>query len=211
MFDIVIVGGGGFGREVYNWTKDSFPSNKFTIKGFLDPDKNILNGFNMSVGVIGDEDAYEISDRDRFIIAIGQINLKKKVIKRIKNKCGQFLTLIHPTAIVSNTTHIGEGVVICPFATVSDNVTLDDFVMMNYYSSCGHDSRVGKYSILSPYATVNGEAILEEEVFLGSHSTVRLSKRVGRKSKVSANSAVMQDVPERALVSGVPGVAKVIY
>jgi len=119
----------------------------------------------------------------------------------------KFLKLIHPTAIVVDTAKIGDGVIICPFCLVSDNVRLDDFVMMNIYSSCGHDARVGKYCILSPYATLNGFVILENEVFLGTHSTVIPGKRVGYKSKVSANSVVMRNVPPNKIVIGVPGKA----
>jgi len=52
--------------------------------------------------------------------------------------------LIIPTA------KIGEGVVICPYCLISDNVRLDDFIMRNAYASYGHDVKVGKYGILSP-------------------------------------------------------------
>ena len=55
--------------------------------------------------------------------------------------------MIHPTAIIIPTAKIGEGVVICPYCLVSDNVQLDDFVMMNTYASCGHDVQIVKYCV----------------------------------------------------------------
>ena len=125
----------------------------------------------------------------------------------MKKRGAKFLTLVHPTAIMANTTKIGEGVIICPFCLVSDNVLLEDFVMLNIYSSCGHDAKVGSYSILSPYATLNGFVILEDEVFLGTHTTVIPYKRVGYKSKISANSVVMRDVATNKIVFGVSGKA----
>ena len=42
MYNIIIVGAGGFGREVYLWTKDSFPDDKYKIKGFLDDNLRAL-------------------------------------------------------------------------------------------------------------------------------------------------------------------------
>lgn len=205
MYDIIIVGAGGFGREVYLWTKNSFPDDQYKIKGFLDDNPKILNDYNMNIGIIGDLDGYKIEKQDRFIFAIGDIDEKKRLVTRLKKKGAKFLTLIHPTAIVANTAKIGQGVIICPFCLVSDNVELYDFVMMNIYSSCGHDAKVGRYCILSPYATINGFGILEDEVFLGTHTTVIPYKKVGYKSKISANSVVMRDVPPKRMVFGVPG------
>lgn len=205
MYDIVIIGAGGFGREVYLWAKDSFSKDQYRIKGFLDDNPRILDNYDMDVGIIGNLNSYEIKNQDRFLFAIGDIDVKKRLIIKMKKRGAKFLTLVHPTAIMANTTKIGEGVIICPFCLVSDNVLLEDFVMMNVYSSCGHDAKVGSYSILSPYATLNGFVILEDEVFLGTHTTVIPYKRVGYKSKISANSVVMRDVATNKIVFGVPG------
>jgi len=205
MYNVVIVGAGGFGREVYLWTKDSFPNDQYKIKGFLDDNPKILDNYNMDIGIIGDLDGYEIEKQDRFVFAIGDIDVKKRLVTRLKKKGAKFLTLIHPTAIVANTAKIGQGVIICPFVIVTDHAQLGDFVMMNIYSSCGHDVKVGNYCILSPYATLNGFVILEDEVFLGTHSTIIPYKKVGYKSKISANSVVMRGVPPNKIVFGVPG------
>ena len=206
-YNIIIVGAGGFGREVYLWAKDSFSRDQYKIKGFLDDNPRILDNYDMNVGIIGNLNSHEIKNQDRFIFAIGDIDIKKRLIIKMKKRGAKFLTLIHPTAIMANTTKIGEGVIICPFCLVSDNVLLEDFVMLNIYSSCGHDAKVGSYCILSPYATLNGFVILEDEVFLGTHTTVTPYKRVGYKSKISANSVVMRDVPPNKIVFGVPGKA----
>jgi sugar O-acyltransferase (sialic acid O-acetyltransferase NeuD family) len=207
MYDIIIIGAGGFGREVYLWAKDSFSKDQYRIKGFLDDNPRILDNYDTDVGIIGNLNSYEIKNQDRFLFAIGDIDVKKRLIIKMKKRGAKFLTLVHPTAIMANTTKIGEGVIICPFCLVSDNVLLEDFVMMNVYSSCGHDAKVGRYSILSPYATLNGFVILEDEVFLGTHTTVIPYKRVGCKSKISANSVVMRDVATNKIVFGVPGKA----
>ena len=80
----------------------------------------------------------------------------------------QCVTLIYPTAVVASSAVIAKGVIFCPFVLVSDHVVLADFVMMNFYSSCGHDTKVGKYGMFSPYATANGFVTMEDELFLVS-------------------------------------------
>lgn len=207
MYNVIIVGAGGCAREIYYWANDTFFIDDYIIKGFLSYNQKDLEGYNIKVGIIGNDDNYKIEENDRFIIAIGNIDIKKRVVNRLKKRGAKFISLIHPTALIIPTAKIGEGVVICPHCLISDNAQLGNFVMMNINSICGHDGKVGKYCILSPYAILNGFAILEDEVFLGTHATVAPYKRVGYRSKVSANSVVMRNIPPNKIVFGVPGKA----
>jgi len=207
MYNIIIVGAGGFAREVYYWANDTFSKENYKIKGFLSYNQKDLDGYNIKADIIGNDDNYKIEENDRFIIAIGDIGIKKRAVNRLKKRGAKFISLIHPTAIIIPTAKIGEGVVICPYCLISDNVQLDNFVMMNTYSSCGHDVQIGKYCILSPYVALNGFVKLEDEVFVGTHATVISYKKVGFQSKISANSVVMRDVAPNKIVFGVPGKA----
>ena len=211
MFDVIIIGAGGFGREVYNWIKEISPSNSYKIKGFLDDNPHQFDGYTLDAGIISNIDDYKICKNDRFIMAIGNIDDKKKVVGALRDKGAEFISMIHPTAVIAQNVEIGQGVVICPFVTISDSATIGDFVMMHIYSSCGHDSEIGGYSILSPYSTVNGFSRLEDEVFMGTHSTVTASRKVGFRAKISANSVAMGDVPKYGFVYGVPGKVRVIF
>ena len=214
MYNIIIVGAGGLGREVYTWINNNFEEkqeNQFQIKGFLDINSDCLDDFDIEANVIGCEVSYEIQENDRFVLAIGDIDVKKKAVETLEKKGAQFISFIHHTAIVASTAIIGIGCIICPFVVVSDNVRIEDYVLINFHASCGHDVQIGKYSVLSPYATLNGCSILEEEVFLGTRATVVARKKIGFRSKVSANSVAMNDAPAHAFVFGVPGKQRVIF
>jgi sugar O-acyltransferase (sialic acid O-acetyltransferase NeuD family) len=215
MFDIVIVGAGGFGREVYQWAGPLFEKGNYRFKGFIDDNPDVGKSSESHMKVLGTirsgKNQYEIGERDRFIFAIGNIDIKKELIKILKNHGAEFITFIHPTAIVADTVQIGEGGVVCPFALISDRAIISDFVMLNFYASCAHDTNIGKYSILSPYATMNGFSELEENVFLGTHATITSQVKVGANSKISANSAAMKNIPQNSFVFGVPGKSMRIY
>lgn len=211
MLDLVIVGAGGFGREMYHWARDCFSADQYRIKGFLSAKPNDLDGFEIQSPILGDPLQYAPQTNERFLFAIGLIDVKRRLIDALVAKGAQFERLVHPTAVVCNTAKLGTGVVICPFATVSDSVRVDDFAMLNFYASCGHDAHVGAYSVLCPYATLNGFAVIEEEVFMGTHSTVTPSRRVGHHSKISANSLVSQNTQPHTLVYGVPGQHKRLF
>jgi len=212
MPEIVIVGGGGFGREVYDWANDFIraqPLNggegTWSVKGFLDDNPRCLDGFDMDVPLLGPIVGYATSRTERFVLAIGTVAAKRAVVAQLRPHGARFLTLVHPTAAVSPSARLGEGVVLCPFTTVSSHATVGNFVTLNCYAFVAHDSKVGDYAVFSGYAAVNGFSELAEDVFLGTRATVVLKKRVGPGAKVSAGSVAMEDVPAGSLVQGVPG------
>jgi sugar O-acyltransferase (sialic acid O-acetyltransferase NeuD family) len=206
MIDIVIVGAGGFAREVYYWAKVAFPANEYRIKGFLsDYPDDLAQYENIHEPILGKIIEYDIQPNDHFLYAIGSIENKRKLVTELKKKGAHFLTLIHPTAIVVDSAKLGEGVILCPFTLVSDNVQIGDYVMVNSYASIGHDAIVGSFSLLCPYSTVLGWCKLEDEVFVGSHSTIVAKKNVGKGAQISANSVAQRNVPAGAFVIGVPG------
>ena len=89
---------------------------------------------------------------------------------------------------------------VCPYATVSSDVQLGNFAMLNVHASVGHDCQVGDFCVLSAYANLNGFVTLESEVFLGTRATVVASKKVGTQSRVSAHALVVSNVPQRTTV-----------
>lgn len=205
MKNIIIVGAGGFGREVFHWLQDwiAFDTNRrlaFQIKGFLGLDDTELDDFDLPVGILGHEETYKFEENDLFVMAVGQPILKRKIADRMTELKAEFFTLIHPTAIVCSSAKIGQGVVLCPFSTVSSDVQLGNFAMLNAHASVGHDCKVGDYCVLSGYANLNGFVTLENEVFLGTRATVVATKTVGFQSKVSAHALVASDVPKQTTV-----------
>jgi len=208
MINMIIVGAGGLGREVYRMINNSA---MYNLKGFLSDDKDILEGYAIKAPIVGSPFSYIPQKNDRFIMAIGTIDTKKKIVESLESSGAIFKSFVHPSSIVFPTATIGEGSVIFPFCFISDNVVVGEYSMFGFYASCGHDAQVGKYSILSPYATVNGFTVLEDEVFMGTHSSVAARKRVGYKAKISSGSAAMYDVPSNAFVCGVPGKSDIIF
>ncbi len=210
MKDLIIVGAGGFGREVFHWLQDWLDadrnrSQEFQIKGFFSFDENILDDFSFPVGILGHEETYQIQPNDRFVMGIGRIDRRKVAAEKLIQQNARFFTLVHPTAKVASSATLGDGTIICPFVLVSSDVSIGRFSTMNIYSSAGHDAVIGDFCLLSPYSTLNGFARLDDEVYMGTHSTVTLSKTVGAKSRISANSLVVSNVPPATTVLGTPG------
>jgi sugar O-acyltransferase (sialic acid O-acetyltransferase NeuD family) len=202
---IIIVGAGGFGREVLQWARHAWPEDVGKIVGFLSDDPHALDGHVATLPILGTPDDFEPRPGDGLVLAIGIRGVRRQVAERLAARGARFLTLIHPTAIVADTAVIGAGTVICPYAVVSDAVRLGRCVLVNYHASLGHDADAGDFAVLSPYATLGGYARIGCDVFLGMHATAGPSVRVGSGSTVAANSCALVDVAADRLVYGVPG------
>ena len=201
---ILIVGAGGLGREVLRWVRDAWPSAYELVGGFLSAEPHKA-GSTTSLPVLGDPSDFTPSPDDGLILAIGIPGVRRSVADSLESRGGRFLTLVHPTAVVAENATLGPGSLVCPFAIVSDAVVTDRFVLMNYFSSLGHDANAGSFTVFSPYAALGGGARVAEDVFLGMHAMVAPRISVGRGSQISASSAAMKDVPPHSLVFGVPG------
>jgi sugar O-acyltransferase (sialic acid O-acetyltransferase NeuD family) len=205
---ILIVGAGGFGREVLQWARDAWPESEDRIAGFLSSDADALEGFDCGHSVLGSPDVYRPAPGDRLLLAIGIPYARRRVAESLLAHGAEFLTLIHPTAIVAASASIGLGSVLCPYAVASDSCRVGQFVIINYHSSLGHDATAGAFSVLSPYATLGGHAHIEDDVFLGLHSSVGPGKTVGARSKVSANSCALVSAPSDSIIWGSPGTVR---
>lgn len=197
---ILIVGGGGFGREVRCWVRDAWPAIPFA--GFLDADP--ARG-GAEGPVIADPDTYRPLPGDGLLLGIGIPGVRRRLAETLVARGGRFLTLVHPTAVVVPSAKVGEGTIVCPHGIVSDAAALGRAVLVNYHASVAHDASVGDFSVLAPYATLGGFATVGADVFLGLHASVGPGRRVGDRSKVSANSCALADAPADTLVYGVPG------
>ncbi|MFO0916131.1 MAG: acetyltransferase [Pirellulales bacterium] len=204
MLDLVIVGAGGFARELATMLWDVFSPDEYRLKGFLGRASDTAATPTASP-LLADPLDYQPARNDRLLLAIGAIPARVQLVQRLTESGGEFVSFVHPRAYIAPTAEIGTGAVIFPMAMVSNAARLEPHVHLNYYAGVGHDCHVGEYSLLAPYATINGFCHLEPEVYMATHSTVVPGRHLGRGSKVSANSAVMRDVPAGSFVFGVPG------
>ncbi len=202
---LIIAGAGGFGREVYAWASAHPDSGrKWEIAGFLDDNPAALDGFEYPVSILGTVADYAPQAGDVFLCAIGAPAIKRKVCETLLKHSAEFITLVHPSAILGANVTLGQGVIICPYAIVTCDVTIGDFVAINCHSSVGHDVRIGDWVTLSGHCDVTGQSELGEMAFLGSGARILPLKKVGAGALVGAGSVVISYVPAEAKVFGNP-------
>lgn len=207
---LLIIGAGGFGREVLAWAEDvlkATSSPEWTIGGFLDSNPHALVPFGIDLPIVGDPATYQPQSHDRFVCAIGDPQIKLKVARGIQSRGGQFVNVIHPTAYVGPRCRMGNGNILCPQAMMTCDASLGDFVTLNFRASVAHDAQVGSGCTINGFADVTGGVRIGEGVLLGSHAAITPRAVVEDGARVGAGSVVIRHVKAGQTVLGVPASA----
>lgn len=202
MSKLVIIGAGGFGREVLAWARTAMPDQE--VKGFLDDNPSIERDARLRVPMLGPLDRHVPAPDELFVCAIGNPAARRAAVEKIKGRGGRFVSLIHPTAVVAEGAHVGVGAIICPFALISVDAQVGDGSVVYYHSSVDHDAIIGAWVQISGHCDIMGGATIGEEVFLGSHAAVFPRVDVGARAVIGAGAVVIRSVPADATVVGVP-------
>ena len=124
---------------------------------------------------------------------------KFDLIARIISQFSRFLTgiEIHPKAKIGKNLFIdhGMGVVIGETSDIGDNVTIYHMATLGGIAPSinSNDQR-----------NIKRHPTIEDEVVIGSGAQVLGPVRVGRCAKIGANAVVTKDVPEKAVMVGIP-------
>ena len=210
MKDIVIIGAGGFGREVktlidaINQQKPTYVFNGYYDDGF---EKGVLiNGYEV-LGSISELN--EASSRLSVVIAIGDPKIKKSILDQLSNTNLVFPTLIHPSVIKSeDEVSIGKGSIICAGNILTCNIEIGEYVILNLMCTVGHDTIIKDYSSFMPSVNISGEVIIHESVYVGTGAKIINQLEIGENTIVGAGAVVSKSLPSNCTAVGIP--AKVI-
>ena len=207
MKHLVIIGVGGFAREVYWHAQDSVGyGEEWDIKGFLDGDVKLTaeEYEKLSAPLLGDVDSYVIEPDDCFICAIGSPKVKEKLVQRILARDGAFINVVHNSAIVYPTVRMGRGNILCPDVHILDHVKIGNFVTINGRSGMGHDAEVGDYSSLMGSVEIMGYVRIGRRTFWGGGARAGPHSRVDDDATVGVASVVLRRIKAGDTVFGNP-------
>lgn len=205
MRNLLILGAGGFGRDIYYLAKEaSGYQTEYLIKGFLDDNLESLKGHESMPPIVGTISDYEPQLDDLFVCAMGDVATKKRCVETVLSKGGKFTTLIHPTASIAPDSKIGEGCIIMHRATIGSDAVIGAFVLVQVSSIVAHDCRVGDFSRLDCFTVMVGGTIIREEVTVHTSAIINHQVVVGKNAQIGACSLVIRNVKEGSTVFGNP-------
>lgn len=137
---------------------------------------------------------------DEAIIAIGSCQIRKQVVDSLD--VANYPTAIHPTAIVSPRTTIGEGTVVMQGAIVQSCAEIGKHCIVNTGASVEHDAKLADYVHIAPHATVTGGVEIGEGTWIGAGTVIKQGVRIGSWCMIGAGSVVVDDIPSGVVAFG---------
>lgn len=145
------------------------------------------------------------TDISPLIISIGNNEIRKKIATTL---VAEYAVAIHPSAIISDSVTIGCGSVVMQGAIIQIDSKIGEHTIINSGASIDHDCKIGSFTHIAPHSTLCGDVTVGEGAWIGAGATVIQGIKIGKWATVGAGAVVIKDVPDYAVVAGVP--AKVI-
>ena len=157
-----------------------------------------------------DEDFVKISSKEKTItIAISDSSIRSRISNLINQDRINQKSIISSKSLVMDEVSISNGAIICPFVTLTSNITIGKNFHANIYSYIAHDCIVGDNVTFAPSVKCNGNVIIKDNVYIGTGAIIKQGKEnnpiiLGANSVISAGSFVTKNVQASTTVYGNP-------
>ena len=184
---VIIFGASGHGSVIADIVK----ANGDELLGFLDDDekKNVL-------GKVNDWKSFDAE----FIIGIGN----KLIRERISNLPCRWYKAIHPSAVISPNSEIGEGSVVMPNAVINSGAVIGKHCIINTSAVVEHDNKVEDFAHVSVGAKLGGNVKIGKRTWVGIGSVVSNNIDICDDCIIGAGAVVVKDINIKGTYVGVP-------
>lgn len=206
MRDLVVVGGGGHGRELLDVLAVlGRRTPTWRVVGVVDddPGKNLERLERLGVPLLGPVTWLE-EHPCAYALGIGTSQTRRALAARLDASGCEAATIVHPDAAVGTASAMGAGSVVYQRSVVTTNVTIGVHTHLNVACAVQHDTTVGDYVQFSPGVLVNGDCVIGNDVFLGTGAIITRGCTVGDGARVGAGAVVLADVAPGVTAVGIP-------
>lgn len=205
----VIIGAGTYGEVYLAYLQEA----GIEVVGFIDDNPTIQGANVKGVPVLGTISSLETLKTTHGVEAvycpIGNNKLRVKFLQYAKEMGYKTPNYIHPSVNISPNVTIGEGVYILLGSSVMPYTTIKDYVMISMNVGLAHHSVLEEGVFLSTGCNFGASIVAKKFAYCGISSTIMTGiHELGEDCLIGAGAVVIRDVPDGAVVAGVP--AKVI-
>ena len=205
----IIVGAGTYGEVYLAYLQEA----GVNVVGFLDDDPKYNNQSVRNVPVIGPiaklETLKETDGVEAVYCPLGNNMLRVKFLSKARKLGYKTPNYIHPSVIISPNVSIGEGVYVLLGTTIMPHTIIKDFVMISMGVHLAHHCVLDEGVFLSTGCNFGASIHAYRYAYCGISSTIMTGiHELGENCLIGAGAVVIRDVPDRAVVAGVP--AKVL-
>ena len=139
-----------------------------------------------------------------FFVAIGESELREKLMKELASQGATFATLIHPSAVIGSRVEIGEGTVVMAGAILQAETVVGKGCILNTACSVDHGCKIGDYVHVSVGTHLCGIIHVGEHTWVGAGATLINGIHVCPNCMIGAGAVVVKNIKESRQAQMVP-------
>lgn len=198
---VILVGYSGHGLVV----ADVALENGLNLVGFTDIENKKNNPFNLEY--LGSEKNVEnnfFKEPYQFLLGVGDIHLRKKIVDFIYSKGGIFIKLIDSSASISKTATLGNGNFISKNVTINSFASIGENCILNTGAIVEHECTIGNAVHIAPGAVLTGNVSVGDSTFIGANAVIKQGVKIGENVVIGAGAVVISNVADNQKVVGNP-------
>ncbi len=173
------------------------------VTAYCDSEEKAFNPYHLDY--LGKEsDVIHRLKKFDFFACVGHNGIREKIHTQLSQYLGNPINAIHPSAVISASVKMGDGVMIAANATLNPLVEIGQGVICNTSSSIDHECVIGDFTHIAPGAVLCGNVFVGRNTFVGANSVVRQGIRIGDNVTIGAGTVVVKDIPDNSTVIGNP-------
>ena len=203
-----VYGASGFGREVMPLLVQQVCQTPEVKCVFIDDASEAprVNGYECMTFA---EFLSHPADKRAVTIAIANSEVRAQLSARCAAANIAIIDIQATNSVVMDKAQIAEGLILCPFATITSNVSIGRHFHANIYSYIAHDCVIGDFVTFAPRVSCNGNVRIEDHAYIGTGAILRQGAPgkplvIGAGAVVGMGAVVTRDVAPGTTVVGNP-------
>jgi sugar O-acyltransferase (sialic acid O-acetyltransferase NeuD family) len=207
---VVLLGAGGFAAIIHEIlkTRSDVLLIGCTDKALGISERSIDEG--VTLRILGDDDVLpRLADQYPGLQAVFSLgpdlmDVRARLIRRLDAEKIPSMTAIHRSAVISSMAKIGDGTVVRGGAIVSASSQIGRCCLVNLSASIDHDAHLGTNVYIGQGAKISSHVQVGDNVVIEMGASINSRVTIGEGARVTGGAFVNTDVPEHAVVVGVP-------
>ena len=170
---------------------------------FLDDDRNLsFCGRHPVIGTVADSGKY--IGTASFFIAIGNSNIRERIMRKLEGAGGEITILVHPDAVISESAVIGNGSAVMAGVIINADAIIGKGCIINTAASVDHDCVVEDYCHISVGSHLAGTVHTGKHTWIGAGSVVSNNVTVCGECMIGAGAVVIKNIVMAGTYAGIP-------
>jgi sugar O-acyltransferase (sialic acid O-acetyltransferase NeuD family) len=206
---IGIYGASGFGKEVYPLVREYINDKGLNADVCFIDDNDTLETLS-NINVVSYQNFKEGNHASKkIIVAIANSKVREILVKKLIEDTIEQIDISSKNNVLMDDIEYGNGLLLCPFVTLTSDIKIGKSFHANIYSYVAHDCVIGDYVTFAPRVMCNGNVHIEDHAYIGTGAILKQGSNekpliIGRGAIVGMGAVVTKDVAPNTIVVGNP-------